>query len=97
MDAETKQTFNQYMKLKMRLKRHGDINTVKKTGRKKIERTDEERKELQRKYYREVVAPRLKARREADKVNCDCGITITKNSLEKHKQTNSHIKRLSRK
>jgi len=57
-DKELKKIFNEYMKIRMRLKKHNDPNRVDKSGRKPVIRTDEERKQMQRAYYQTVIKPK---------------------------------------
>ena len=66
MDDITKKKFNEHMKLRMRLKKHGDPDRVDKAGRKNLNRTSEEKKELRKKYYNDVLKPRIQAKRSKE-------------------------------
>jgi hypothetical protein len=63
MDETLKKKFNEHMKLRMRLKKHGNMDRVDKAGRKNLNRTPEEKKELRKKYYNDVLKPRIQAKR----------------------------------
>lgn len=62
LSEEDKKAVNHYFKLQMRLKRHGSVDAVNKRGRKAI--GTEQKLANRRKYYQEVVKPRLEAEKQ---------------------------------
>jgi uncharacterized membrane protein len=60
INHELKKQFNEYAKLRARVKKHGDPNKVNKRI---PEKTEEEKKEWRRNYYQNV----LKPKRDAEK------------------------------
>lgn len=62
LNDDEKKAINHYFKLQMRLSRHGNIDTVNKSGRKPIGM--EQKLANRRRYYQEVIKPRREAEKQ---------------------------------
>jgi len=85
-DKELKKKFNEYSKIRMRLKKHGDANRVDKAGRKAINRSTEEKKEMQRQYYQNVIKPKLQKQREQDLANKPPKVKTSEEKRQKNRR-----------